>query len=71
MENYPPPEAIGMGLFFLFLSGQLVNNIQTQSIINVLQKTPYELFPKANTFINYPDALHYLRGIHNQKVRSF
>lgn len=60
-----------MSLFSMFLTGQLVNNVQTQIIINTLQKSPYALFPQENTFTNYPDALHYLRGIHNQKVRSF
>ena len=54
-----------MTLFSTFISGELINNIQTQSIIGVLQKSIYALFPQPNTFINYPDAVHYLRGIHN------
>jgi hypothetical protein len=34
-------------------------------------KNPFAFFPQNNTFINYPDAIHFIRGVQNFKVRDF
>jgi hypothetical protein len=34
-------------------------------------KDPLSLVVPDNLYLNYPDAVHYQRGIHNAKVRSF
>jgi hypothetical protein len=36
-----------------------------------LLKNPYVYFPQPNLYINYPDAVHYLRGQQNFELRDF
>jgi hypothetical protein len=63
---------IAISQFFTFISSKLQNNIATQSLVNVLMKNPFASFPQDNrTYLNFPDAVHFLRGAHNMKVRNF
>jgi hypothetical protein len=34
-------------------------------------KYPFAFFPNENVYLNYPDAVHFQRGIQNMKVRDF
>jgi hypothetical protein len=33
-------------------------------------RLPFLFFPRKNYFVNYPDAVHFQRGIQNMKVRD-
>lgn len=34
-------------------------------------RMPFIFFPRKNIYLNYPDAVHFQRGIQNMKVRDF
>lgn len=48
-----------------------MNHEPTQSSVNVLMRVPFAFFPHRNIYLNYPDAVHFQRGIQNSKVRDF
>jgi hypothetical protein len=48
-----------------------MNHWLTSSAINIIFRIPSIFFPHPNIYLNYPDAVHYQRGIQNSKVRNF
>lgn len=49
----------------------LINNRLTQGLFQLFILAPFIFFPDKNVFVNYPDAVHFQRGIQNVKVRDF
>jgi hypothetical protein len=34
-------------------------------------QNPFSFLPQSNLYLNYPDAIHFWRGVQNSKVRDF
>jgi hypothetical protein len=71
IEDYPPPAIKYFSEFVYFSVSQLMNHELTSCVVNVLLRAPFAFFPFENMYLNYPDAIHFQRGIQNAKVRSF
>lgn len=48
-----------------------MNDPRTQSTIYAFMKNPFSIFPQNGIYVNYPDAIHFQKGIQNAKVRDF
>lgn len=71
LDDYPPPAIKFFSEFTLFVGNELMNHELTQSSVNLFMRMPFAFFPHRNIYLNYPDAVHFQRGIQNSKVRDF
>jgi hypothetical protein len=58
----------------LYIGNKLINYgilpIFSQWAVKLFMKHPFLFFPKENVWVNYPDAVHFERGVQNMKVRD-
>jgi hypothetical protein len=71
MDDYPPPAIKFFSEFSLFAGDELMNHELTHCAVNILMRAPFTFFPHRNMYLNYPDGVHFQRGIQNIKVRDF
>jgi hypothetical protein len=71
IDDYPPPAIKLFSEFALFASSELLNHELTRCSVNILMRAPFTFFPRRNIYLNYPDGVHFQRGIQNAKMRSF
>jgi hypothetical protein len=57
--------------FTQYLLNYLANDLTTQSLASAILKNPFSKFQQGSLYLNYPDAVHYQRGLNNIKVRGF
>lgn len=68
--SYPAPAIQFLCEFEFFITGQFINHELKQDLRNIFARAPFAFFPQRDTYVNYPDAVYYQRGIHNIKARS-
>lgn len=69
--DYPFWTTKKMGELALYTGDKLINNKFTgEHGVNIFMKHPFLFFPNENVYVNYPDAVHFQRGIQNMKVRD-
>lgn len=69
--DYPRPIIKKIGELSLYIGDKFINSERWgENAVNIFMKNPFLFFPSENVWVNYPDAVHFQRGIQNMKVRD-
>lgn len=72
IDDYPLPIIKSISEFALFIGDLAMNNrFATPEVVQVFMRNPFTFFPHKKVYVNYPDGVHFQRGIQNMKVRDF